>query len=108
MDDLDKTIAFIMFPCNWGGDWSRCRGFCHLASIDRDKQNVADVMTVVATYTGKTDDFDKRVTQAIFPCNTDGDFHVCDKIHCPTDAIRKHKKQVADVLSAIYGQKILG
>ncbi len=130
MDDLDKIIASMLYPCNQGGDWSACKTCSHHnrrcracpiknpcpAScnhmvicgdyiINQRKQHVADIMTVVSTYTGKADDFDKRIAQAVFPCNTDGDFHICDKIHCPADMIRSDKKQVADILSAIYTYK---
>ena len=36
---LKLKIAFIVFPCNWDGDFHRCKGFCsdHMKQVCQKK-----------------------------------------------------------------------
>ena len=106
MDYLYNRIAQIMYPCNWDGDFRRCAQFrdtvCSDYTRNKHMQHVADVMDVIVQKKGCN-----AIAQAIFTCNVDGDFHICDKIHCPADAIKRHKKQVADVLSIVHDSALV-
>lgn len=97
---MKTKIANIIYPCNWDGDFHRCIQFRSTVCSDYTRQkHIQHIDAIMTAILNKPDD--KTLAQIIFPCNTGGDFTICDKIHCPVDLIRKHKKQFADVLSVI-------
>jgi uncharacterized protein YijF (DUF1287 family) len=49
-DSLQKVIAQIIYPCNWGGDFHRCKGFCSDYSVQKHKKQTTDVMDAVKAF----------------------------------------------------------
>jgi hypothetical protein len=60
-------------------------------------------MITSAPYTGNIIDFEKAITQSVFLCNENGNWHACKQCKCPADAIYSHRRKVEKILEIIYG-----